>query len=97
MSARRSYRLIATPSYERDVRKLTKRNRQLLSLLRDALRILESDPYNHTRQHDIEKLTDVPPGEGQWRIRIGDYRIRYDVWGEEVELHSFAHRKDVDR
>ena len=36
---------------------------------------------------------DVPSGEGQYRIRIGDYRIRYDIIGTEVILYSFKHRK----
>jgi len=79
------------------VEKLTKRNPQLLPLLANILSVLESDPYNHTRRHDIEKLTEVPLGKGQWRIRSGDYRLRYDISGQDVILYSLRHRKEAYR
>ena len=41
---------------------------------------------------NIRKLVDVPTGEGQFRLRIGDYRLRYDVVGDEVVLHSMRPR-----
>lgn len=34
---------------------------------------------------------------GQWRLRAGVYRIRYDVIGEDVILHRVRHRKDIYR
>jgi mRNA-degrading endonuclease RelE of RelBE toxin-antitoxin system len=36
----------------------------------------------------------VKPGEGQWRIRWREYRLRYDILAGEVVLHSFRHRKE---
>jgi len=95
MSVGPRFRLLPTSAYKRDVRKLTKRNRQLLTLVRDLLQVLETDPYNHSGQHDIKKLTHVPPGQGQWRIRSGDYRLRYDIFGDDVVLYSFSHRKEA--
>jgi len=59
--------------------------------------MLATDPHNHRRQAQIRKLEDVPPGEGQYRLRIGDYRLRYDIMGEEVVLHSFRPRRDSYR
>ena len=56
----------------------------LLERLQEVRSILREDPYNRSREHTIRKLTDIRPGEGQWRIRIGDYRIRYDIFGREV-------------
>jgi hypothetical protein len=41
--------------------------------------ILRTDPLNSTRRHQIKKLTNVKPGDGQWRIRSSVYRLRYDV------------------
>jgi mRNA-degrading endonuclease RelE of RelBE toxin-antitoxin system len=32
---------------------------------------------------------------GQWRIRIGDYRVRYDVVGDDVAWHRIRHRKAI--
>jgi mRNA-degrading endonuclease RelE of RelBE toxin-antitoxin system len=34
---------------------------------------------------------------GQWRTRVGDYRIRYDIEGEEVSLYRVRHRRDIYR
>jgi len=90
-----SFRLVSLPAFERDIRKILKRNPGLVPLLERLRAILREDPYNQTRQYDIKKLSDVPPGDGQWRIRAGDYRLRYDIVGNDVVLHSFRHRKEA--
>lgn len=54
--------------------------------------MLEADPFNLEGRANIRKLADVPAGEGQFRLRIGDYRLRYDVVGDEVILHSMRPR-----
>jgi len=41
------------------------------------------------------KLTSIKIGH--WRIRIGDYRIRYDIEGNKVILLRILHRKDIYR
>ncbi len=64
----------------------------MLERLRSTLRV---DPYNRGRKHSIAKLTGVAEGEGQWRIRVGDYRLRYDIIGRDVVLYSFRHRREV--
>ena len=87
--------LLTTSGYERDVRKLTKRNRNLLATVKALIAILKEDPYNLTKAHPITKLIDVKPGEGQFRIRSGDYRMRYDIFRNEVVLYSFTDRKDT--
>lgn len=56
---------------------------------------LSADPHNHTGEQDITKLTGVAQGEGQWRIRVGDYRLRYDIVGADVVLYSFRHRREA--
>ena len=88
------FRTIGSPSFERDIRKLTKRSPNLLLRVEEAAGILRVDPYNTTNKYNIKKLNAVRPGEGQWRIRIGAYRIRYDVFGTDVVLYSFRHRKE---
>jgi mRNA-degrading endonuclease RelE of RelBE toxin-antitoxin system len=37
----------------------------------------------------------VKAGEGQWHVRWREYRLRYDIFGSEVVLHSFRHRKEA--
>ena len=57
--------------------------------------MLQTDPYERAREHDIRKLTGVGQGEGQWRIRVGDYRLRYDIIQRDVVLYSFRHRREA--
>jgi mRNA-degrading endonuclease RelE of RelBE toxin-antitoxin system len=66
------------------------------SLLR-AIELLETDPFNLEGPANIRKLVDAPAGEGQFRLRLGDYRLRYDVVGDEVILHSMRPRRESYR
>ena len=84
-----------TSHFERDVRKLSRRNPQIVDLVDDLVYILKEDPANVSRRHKIRKLEGVKQGEGQWRIRQGDYRLRYDIIGIDVLLYSFRDRKDA--
>ena len=52
----------------------------------EILNALRTDPYNRTRQHPIKKLEAVAEGLGQYRIRSGRFRFRYDISGQEVYL-----------
>jgi len=45
--------------------------------------------------HRGQKLRRVAVGE--WRYRVGDYRIRYDIEGLTVYFHVVRHRQDVHR
>lgn len=90
-----TFRLRATSAFEQDVRMLTGRDQGLLHRLAHIFDILEKDPYNRNRRYNIRKLKDVKFGEGQWRIRFGKYRLRYDVIEQDVVLYSFSHRKEA--
>lgn len=90
-----AFHVVTPPAFERHVRRIIRRNPDLVSLLSEMISVLESDPYNLTQQHHIKKLTDVKEGKGQWRIRQGDYRLRYDIFDREVVLYSFNHRREV--
>jgi len=91
----RQFRVLTTPAFEREFRKSSKRNPALLMALEESLAILREDPHNRSGQYGIKKLAGLKPGEGQWRLRWRDYRVRYDIFGEEVVLHSFRHRKEA--
>jgi len=92
MSSR--FRVLGSPGFEREFRAIAKRNSQLPTALEELLKILSDDPYNRSGQHNIKKLAQVKPGDGEWRIRWREYRLRYDILADEVMLHSFRHRKD---
>ena len=89
------YRTLTTSAFERDARRITRRNARLFSVLTRLLNVLAEDPYNNSGRHDIKKLTGLKPGEGQWRIRAGDYRLRYDIFGQDVVLYAIRHRREA--
>ena len=86
------FRIIFTKAFERTLKKLSKKNPEVAEVYESMLRTLESDPLNISRRHQIKKLTDVDAGDGRWRIRSGDYRLRYDVHNQMVVLHSIRRR-----
>jgi mRNA interferase RelE/StbE len=53
----------------------------------EVLEVLQENPQQGSQ------LTNVPIGK--WRIRVGDYRIRYDIEGDQVLLYRVRHRKDI--
>jgi len=89
------FRVLTTPSFDREFRKTSKGNQVLVNALEELVTILAEDPHNRSGRHPIKKLAGLRPGEGQWRIRWREYRLRYDIFGSEVVLHSFRHRKEV--
>jgi mRNA-degrading endonuclease RelE of RelBE toxin-antitoxin system len=89
------FRVLTTPAYERDFRTISRGRPSVLDAMEELLVILRRDPYNRNGQHQIKKLTGSKAGEGQWRIRWKEYRLRYDILGSNVVLYSFRHRKDA--
>jgi mRNA-degrading endonuclease RelE of RelBE toxin-antitoxin system len=89
------FRVLTTPAFERDFRAISRQDSTLTGGLEKLIEILSNDPHNRSGRHKIKKLAGLKPGEGQWRARWRDYRLRYDVFRNEVVLHSFRHRKDA--
>ena len=83
----------ATPSFERELKKAVSKNRKLLAVFENVVVTLSIDPFNSKKEHNIKKLADVD--YGKWRLRLGDYRIRYDIGGSKVILHSIRNRRDA--
>ena len=77
-----------TSRFERELKQLSARHPDLPRLYAGILPILEIDPYNRTRSHDIKKLTAVPSGDGQRRIRSGRFRFRFDIVEKVVYLKA---------
>ncbi len=90
-----AFRVVTTSSFEREFRKLSRGNTALLDALEELIAVLSEDTHGRTGRHAIKKLAGLKPGEGQWRIRWREYRLRYDIFGSEVVLHSFRHRKEA--
>jgi hypothetical protein len=76
--------------------RLAGQHRAFQSAENRAVAILQADPLNRSRLNDIKKLSDVPAGEGQYRLAIGRWRFRFDVTGDVVLLtHCGLRREDT--
>lgn len=75
-----------TPGFDRSVKSLTRQHAELPEVLGNAISVLGSDPYNQSRSHQIKKLKGFPRGDGQYGLRIGRWRFRYDIWSEKREV-----------
>ena len=90
-----AFRVVSTPAFEREFRKASRGKAELVEALEELIAILSEDPQNRGGRYQIKKLAGLKPGEGQWRIRWRDFRLRYDILDKEVVLHSFRHRKEA--
>jgi len=57
-----------TSRFERLARTLRKGHTEFHAILNRAIAILEADPQNRSREHNIRKLEAIPLGDGQWRL-----------------------------
>jgi mRNA interferase RelE/StbE len=80
------YSLVIARRFRQDLRRL---DAQMHRRVLEVLERLQEDPFQG------QKLTNV--AIGQWRIRVGDYRIRYDIEGEQVLLYRVRHRREIYR
>lgn len=83
-----------TSAYQRLSRSLQKHHQEFVQVQDEAFAILCHDPYNRTREHRIRKLEGVPKGKGQYRLRLGRWRFRYDIEGQEVILYYCGLRRE---
>ena len=84
----------ASTNAERLLRKLNQKHPELADISKRAEVILRTDPYNRSRSHAIKKLENVAAGDGQYRLRIGRFRFRFDITGQVVTLHSVSLRRE---
>jgi mRNA interferase RelE/StbE len=83
-----SYSVAFKPSAEKELRKL---RRDMIPAVVAAIRALGDEP----RPHGCVKLS----ASQSWRIRIGDYRVIYDIddGNQKIEVLHIGHRRDVYR
>jgi len=83
-----------TPHFERLAQRLLKKHPDFREILVRAREILQTDPYNRARSYHIKKLEDVKQGDGQYRLSLGRFRFRYDIYGREVVLQYCGLRRE---
>jgi mRNA interferase RelE/StbE len=83
------YDVVLTTAAERDLRRIAKKARKDAAALVKAIRSLGDDP----RPPGCKKLS----GRPAWRIRIGTYRVIYEVDDGNlvVTVVRAGHRRDV--
>ena len=79
------YELVYTRRAERDIRKLDSKIKDRIgkTLLR----------YTEEPLRFAEKLSD--PILGEYRFRIGDYRVVFDMEGNEIVVLRVGHRREI--
>jgi mRNA-degrading endonuclease RelE of RelBE toxin-antitoxin system len=80
------YSVVTTAHFDRLLKKLAPRHPDLVDRFEEAIVVLSLDPQNKSHKYPIKKLTNVPAGEGQYRLRSGRFRFRFDVAEREVVL-----------
>ena len=85
----KTYKLVPSKTFLKDLRKIPPESK---SRVNKALLKFKQDPFS---ARDLKKLANVEIG--RWRLRIGDYRLRYDIVGQEIQLRIIRHRKDAYR
>ncbi len=89
-----SFPVRTSSHYERLARLLLKQQPKFGAAQQRAFEILGQDPTNRQGSHDIKKLTNVPRGEGQWRLALGRFRFRFDIYGQDVVLQYCGLRRE---
>lgn len=84
-----NYRLVFSGSSKKEIEKLDRVTRQRISKKLSYF-LEQDDPLTHARQLVHSKI-------GGYRFRAGHYRIVFDVNGNDIEVISVKHRKDVYR
>jgi mRNA interferase RelE/StbE len=82
------YTLVFARRFVKDFEKLS---RESQVRVRRALTELQRAPYTG------RKLSGVNPGDGQYRWRVGETRIRYDIEGQDIRLLRVIKREDAYR
>lgn len=83
------YQISLTPAAKRDLDRITS---EIFQRIVKSLKSLEQNP----RPQGIKKLANR---ENEWRIRVGNHRILFEIDDDQklVTIFRIRHRKDVYR
>ncbi|HEV8666223.1 MAG TPA: type II toxin-antitoxin system RelE/ParE family toxin [Candidatus Paceibacterota bacterium] len=84
------YRIFLNSRSQKELNKLQRDISQAIK--RILLGNLKEDPFS--RALNIKKLQ--PPLEG-YRLRVGEYRVLFDIEEDSILIYSIKHRKDAYR
>lgn len=78
------YLIELRPKAAKDLRSL---DRTTAERITKAIRALENDLAG-----DVKKLKDFDPA---YRLRVGEYRVLFDVVSDQIEIYRIRHRSEV--
>jgi len=81
------YKIVYTKRAEKDISKL---DWEAKVEIKKALERYAEDPLNYAR-----KMIDI--AFGTYRFRVGDYRIIFDIEGNELVILRVGHRRKIYR
>jgi len=95
----KGFRVLSTSLFQRLLAKLIQQHPDLPEVFESAIAIIETDPHNLPHKYSIKKLRCTKPGEGQYRLRVGRWRFRYDIWDRrrQVELSDCGEKMPTAR
>jgi mRNA interferase RelE/StbE len=88
-----SYSIELTPAVEKTLLKLARKDRALITKIDRAFLSLTDNPTPPQSKHLVSEVANL------YRLRVGDYRIIYQVDGGKLVILvvHVAHRKEVYR
>lgn len=78
------YRIELKPRAEKDLAAL---DRTIGRRITEKLRLLQ-----HDLGGDVKRLKDFDP---KYRLRVGDYRVLFNVEGDRIIVYRFVHRSEA--
>jgi mRNA-degrading endonuclease RelE of RelBE toxin-antitoxin system len=86
--------VFTTSRFDRELKKLVAHHSELPERYRDIIAALRQDPHNRSRRYLIKKLQGAQADDGQYRIRSGRFRFRYDIDAQAVYLKACSLRRE---
>jgi len=78
------YEIVIKPLAEKDLRNITRN---------DSVKILQKIILlKNDLQGDVKKLTNFTP---EYRLRVGNYRVLFDLNDNIISVYRVSHRKDI--
>lgn len=81
-------RLVIDPAFYKALNKLDRPRRERV---KEAVFSLREQPY----PRGVKQLKGT--SDEFFRLRVGDYRVMYEVVGDEVRVIDLVHRRDLER
>ena len=81
------YKIVFTRRAMKDISRLQPGVKERIG---DALTRYSKDPLGYARRM-------VDPSLGSYRFRVGDYRVIFDLEGDEIIVLRVGHRKEIYR